>query len=263
MSLNETPSGERIHIGFFGLRNAGKSSLVNAVTGQELSLVSDIAGTTTDPVQKAMELLPLGPVVIIDTPGTDDTGALGELRVKRAKDVLQKTDIAVLVTEAGRGLLPAERELEALIGERGIPCIIAENKTDLLAADRSGSADSADENTVRVSALTGEGVHELKEMLADLARAWAADRKVLIRDLLSPADLTVLVIPIDALHQTSSSYYVYTSFDEETGEYGGMSYWMDLHYCLTYNKHAGLRLIRRQHLRRLCYRRYGCQSCRL
>ena len=197
MGLNDTPAAERVHIGFFGMRNAGKSSLVNAVTGQELSLVSDIAGTTTDPVQKAMELLPLGPVVIIDTPGTDDTGALGELRVKRAKDVLQKTDIAVLVTEAGRGLLPAERELEALIAERGIPCIIAENKSDLLTAGRSGSADSTGENTVRVSALTGEGIHDLKEMLADLARAWAADRKVLIRDLLSPADLTVLVIPID------------------------------------------------------------------
>ena len=194
MSINDTPSGERIHIGFFGLRNAGKSSLVNAVTAQDLSLVSEIAGTTTDPVSKAMELLPLGPVVIIDTPGTDDTGMLGEMRVKRAKDVLKKTDIAVFVTEAGRSLYPAEEELLMLISEKGIPCIIAYNKSDLCTGDREPSPVA---NSVFVSAKNGEGVHELKEMLGELARKWEASRKVLVSDLLSPGDTAVLVIPID------------------------------------------------------------------
>lgn len=132
MGLNDRVSAERIHIGFFGLRNAGKSSVVNAVTGQKISLVSDIKGTTTDPVQKAMELLPLGPVVIIDTPGIDDEGALGEMRVKRAKQVLGKTDIAVLVTDSSRELQPAEKELFELFKARNIPYIIAFNKCDLL-----------------------------------------------------------------------------------------------------------------------------------
>lgn len=194
MSLNDTPSGERVHIGFFGLRNAGKSSLVNAVTGQRLSLVSDVAGTTTDPVQKAMELLPIGPVVIIDTPGTDDTGTLGEMRVKRAGEVLKKTDIAVLVTEAGRELNTAETELLDLIKSRNIPFVIAYNKADLCEREQlKAPADGG----IYVSALTGENIYELKEMLASFAKKWEEGRRVLVSDLLSPGDTVVLVIPID------------------------------------------------------------------
>ena len=133
MSLNETPSGERTHIGFFGARNAGKSSLVNAVTGQELAVVSDVKGTTTDPVRKAMELLPLGPVVIIDTPGFDDEGALGLERVKKTREILRTCDIAVLVVDAGTGMKETDRELESLIRERNIPFLVVWNKTDLAA----------------------------------------------------------------------------------------------------------------------------------
>ena len=133
MSLNETVSAERPHIAFFGMRNAGKSSLVNAVTGQALAVVSPVKGTTTDPVRKAMELLPLGPVVIIDTPGLDDEGELGALRVQKAKEILAKTDIAVLVVDAKTGLSPQDRELLFLFQERRLPHIIAYNKADLLA----------------------------------------------------------------------------------------------------------------------------------
>ncbi|MBQ2616794.1 MAG: 50S ribosome-binding GTPase, partial [Synergistaceae bacterium] len=133
-SLNDTPSGERVHIAFFGLRNAGKSSLVNAVTGQELAVVSDVKGTTTDPVSKAMELLPLGPVVIIDTPGIDDTGALGEKRVRRAMNVLAKCDVAVLVHDASQEFSQAENELLKLFDERKLPYIVAHNKADLLSS---------------------------------------------------------------------------------------------------------------------------------
>ncbi|MDE6318958.1 MAG: 50S ribosome-binding GTPase, partial [Lachnospiraceae bacterium] len=130
MGMNTTPAGERVHIGFFGKRNAGKSSLLNAVTGQELAVVSPVEGTTTDPVYKAMELLPLGPVMLIDTPGFDDEGQLGELRVKKTVQVLEKTDIAVLVAEAGRGLVPCDEELITLFREREIPYIIVFNKSD-------------------------------------------------------------------------------------------------------------------------------------
>lgn len=132
MGMNNTPSGERIHIGFFGRRNAGKSSLVNAVTGQELAVVSEQKGTTTDPVYKAMELLPLGPVMIIDTPGFDDEGSLGELRVKKTKQVLNKTDVAVLVVDAAEGIRPCDEELIALFGQKKIPYIVAVNKADLV-----------------------------------------------------------------------------------------------------------------------------------
>ena len=130
MGLNDTPSGERIHIGFFGRRNAGKSSLVNAVTGQELSVVSDVKGTTTDPVYKAMELLPLGPVEIIDTPGFDDTGTLGELRVRKTRQILAKTDIAVLVIDASENICQCDRELINLFEEKNIPYIKVFNKSD-------------------------------------------------------------------------------------------------------------------------------------
>ena len=131
MSLNATPSGERVHIGFFGRRNAGKSSLVNAFTNQQLSVVSDVKGTTTDPVSKAMELLPLGPVMIIDTPGFDDEGALGEERVRRAKQVLNRVDIAVLVVDGSVGKTPADEELLGIFRQKNIPYVIAYNKSDL------------------------------------------------------------------------------------------------------------------------------------
>ncbi len=191
MSLNQTPSAERIHIGFFGLRNAGKSSLVNAVTGQELSVVSDVKGTTTDPVRKAMELLPLGPVTIIDTPGLDDEGDLGALRVQKAREVLATVHVAVLVVDATRGVTNLDRELLWLLDERKIPTVIAYNKSDLTAAP---AAD--DPRAVTVSATTGEGVHELKEKLAALAAGQGNARR-LVSDLLSPDDVVVLVIPID------------------------------------------------------------------
>ena len=192
MSLNSQPSAERIHIGFFGLRNAGKSSVVNAVTGQKLSLVSEVLGTTTDPVQKAMEILPLGPVVIIDTPGIDDEGELGEMRVRRARQTLSKTDVAVLVVDALKGLQPADRELIALFEARRIPYLIAWNKADLLR-----EVPSPGERELYVSAATGANIYELKEAIGRLARQPEADKK-LVGDLIAPNDLIVLVTPIDA-----------------------------------------------------------------
>ncbi len=191
MSLNSTPSAERIHIGFFGLRNAGKSSLVNAVTGQSLSVVSDVKGTTTDPVKKAMELLPLGPVVIIDTPGIDDEGELGELRIKKAMESLSRTDIAVLVTDSAKELTGTEKALLERFKEKNIHYIIANNKSDLLSAvPQSG------ENEIYVSALSGENINELKELIARLAEKNKKERP-LVRDLLKAGDKVVLVIPID------------------------------------------------------------------
>ena len=186
MSMNQTPAAERVHIGFYGLRNAGKSSLVNAVTGQPLSLVSEVKGTTTDPVKKTMELLPLGPVVIIDTPGIDDEGALGEQRVARAKEMLHRTDIAVLVVDATKGLTPYDQDLLALFQEKKIPCITAYNKADLL---RELPAEG-----LYVSAETGLGIEALKEKLAALA---PKEEKKLLADLVSAGDTVVLVIPID------------------------------------------------------------------
>ena len=192
MSLNSQPSAERIHIGFFGLRNAGKSSVVNAVTGQKLSLVSEVLGTTTDPVQKAMEILPLGPVVVIDTPGVDDEGELGEMRVRRARQTLSKTDVAVLVVDALKGLQPADRELIGLFEARKIPYLIAWNKADLL-----GEVPAPGERELYVSAATGANIYELKEAIGRLARQPEADKK-LVGDLIAPNDLIVLVTPIDA-----------------------------------------------------------------
>lgn len=190
MSLNNTPSGERIHIGFFGRRNAGKSSLVNAVTGQELSVVSDVKGTTTDPVYKAMELLPLGAVEIIDTPGYDDEGMLGELRVKKTRQILAKTDIAVLVVDISAGMGECENELVQLFKEREIPCIIAYNKADL--SDREINSD----NEITVSARNKKNIHELKEKIAALAEKCGNERRI-IGDLLNAGDMVVLVTPID------------------------------------------------------------------
>ncbi len=188
MSLNT----ERLHIGFFGMRNAGKSSLVNAVTGQALSVVSDVRGTTTDPVRKAMELLPLGPVVIIDTPGIDDEGDLGKLRVQKALSVLNRTDIAVLVTDATRGLLPQELELVRSFKERNIHCITAFNKSDML-----DSLPPADKNSIYVSALENINIYELKEMIASLAEKQKKDKRI-IAELIDPGDVIVLVVPVDS-----------------------------------------------------------------
>lgn len=195
MGLNDKVSAERVHIGFFGLRNAGKSSVVNAVTGQSLSLVSETKGTTTDPVQKAMELLPIGPVVIIDTPGIDDVGTLGEMRVKRALQVLDKTDIAILVVDAEKGLQQADQELLKLFEEKKIPHITVYNKSDLLSAPLS-----LKEDEICVSAKDGVQIYELKERIGALAKAASteADEKRIVSDLIQPEDVVVLVVPIDS-----------------------------------------------------------------
>lgn len=191
MGMNDTPSGERIHIGFFGCRNAGKSSVVNAVTGQSLAIVSDTKGTTTDPVYKAMELLPLGPVMIIDTPGFDDTGSLGELRVHKTKQVLNKTDIAVVVVDATLGLSDADRDVLSIIKAKDIPYIIVYNKSDLLSTVSPAEADA-----MYVSATAGTHIKELKERLAAIVPHEEGTSKI-VGDLIHPADFVVLVVPID------------------------------------------------------------------
>ena len=239
MGLNSTPSANRVHIGFFGRRNAGKSSVVNAVTGQELAVVSDTKGTTTDPVYKSMELLPIGPVVIIDTPGFDDEGALGELRVRKTKQVLNKTDIAVLVVDATEGKKQCDEDLIHIFKEKEIPYIVVNNKADLLpdgpvkksevclrgteAGETKGNtsdqetlkqakenasaqrtSEQAEKNTViasgqeqYVSALTGDGIYELKECIGKLTPSEDMTLKI-VGDLLNPGDFVVLVVPIDS-----------------------------------------------------------------
>ncbi len=191
MSLQNTPSSERLHIGFFGLRNAGKSSVVNAVTNQDLSLVSDVLGTTTDPVKKAMELLPLGPVVIIDTPGLDDEGHLGKMRVERAKEVLSTTDIAVLVIDSQKGKSELDNELIATFKERKIPFIIAYNKADLV-----NEKETLQANEIYVSAKTSDNINKLKELIAKLSKN-TKEEKPIVADLINENDIVVLVIPID------------------------------------------------------------------
>lgn len=191
MSLNNTVSAERVHIGFFGLRNAGKSSVVNAVTGQNLSLVSDVKGTTTDPVKKAMELLPLGPVVIIDTPGIDDEGTLGEMRVKRAVQTLNYTDIAVLVVDASKGMQELDKMLVSRFESKKIPYIVAYNKSDVI-----DSIPTAAENEIYISALENINIVELKNKIGTLAKGWENGKKI-VADLIDKNDLVVLVIPID------------------------------------------------------------------
>ena len=227
MGLNETPSGERVRIGFFGVRNAGKSSLVNAVCGQQVALVSDVAGTTTDPVRKAMELLPLGPVDIVDTPGIDDVGELGARRVERTRETLRSCDVAVLVTDATRALVAAERALIFLFEELGLPFVVVRNKADLLSGEEAASgsdgviggaasgaaaaptpqvvaapdAATAPVSPVRAevlaSARTGAGVNKLKEVLAHVGGSATHERRV-VADLLSSGDKVVLVVPIDS-----------------------------------------------------------------
>ena len=191
MGLNDTPSGERVHIGFFGRRNAGKSSVVNAVTGQELAVVSDTKGTTTDPVKKAMELLPIGPVMIIDTPGFDDVGALGEQRVKKTKQILNRTDVAVLVIDAVEGMQQCDRELQNIFEEKQIPYLLVYNKMDLLE-----QIPEEKQREIYVSALKKERIEELKERIAAIGKV--SDGKLqLVGDLIHPSDLVLLVIPID------------------------------------------------------------------
>lgn len=230
MGLNETPSANRVHIGFFGKRNSGKSSIVNAVTGQDLAVVSDVKGTTTDPVYKSMELLPLGPVMIIDTPGIDDEGALGELRVRKTRQVLNKTDIAVLVIDSACGKSKEDEELIALFEEKKINYIIAYNKADLVGqiqntglpeeeqnkavlpeletnkanlpehkASKSNLPEqkgAESQNVIYVSAKTGYNIEKLKEKIAALAVTEEPKVKI-VGDLISPSDFVVLVTPID------------------------------------------------------------------
>jgi [FeFe] hydrogenase H-cluster maturation GTPase HydF len=198
MGLNDTPGSERKHIAFFGCRNAGKSSLLNAVTGQKFAIVSNVPGTTTDPVYKSMELLPAGPVVVIDTPGLDDVGELGELRIEKAKGVLRKTDLAVLVIDTEKGFAPEDAEILSLIEERKVPVIKVYNKSDIASTKDIPKKDDDSElsATLSVSAVTGEGIFELKETIAKLLND-TKDDKVLVGDLIEPNDLVILVVPID------------------------------------------------------------------
>lgn len=192
MSLNRTASADRVHIGFFGLRNAGKSSLVNAVTGQNLALVSDVKGTTTDPVKKAMELLPLGPVVIIDTPGIDDEGELGSMRVRRARQVLNYADIAVLVIDAQKGMSKSDSELVTLFESKNLPYVIAFNKSDLLE-----KIPAETEKEIYVSAQSGLNINRLKEKIAALSGGNENEKKI-VSDIIKRGDTVVLVVPIDS-----------------------------------------------------------------
>ncbi len=203
MGMNQTPASERVHIGFFGMRNAGKSSVMNRVIGQELAVVSEVKGTTTDPVYKTMELLPLGPVMMMDTPGMDDPGELGSLRVKKSYQVLNKTDAAVLVLDGNMGMSADDRALYEWIGKKQIPCVLALNKKDTLDDARMARAEESlpkgcekGRDYLWVSAKTGEGIEALKERLAILAKT-EENGKRLVGDLLSAGDLVVLVVPID------------------------------------------------------------------
>lgn len=192
MGLNDTPSAERIHIGFFGCRNAGKSSVVNAITGQELAVVSDTLGTTTDPVMKAMEILPLGPVMIIDTPGFDDVGELGELRIRKTRSILNRTDIALLVLDATVGMKETDYQLIMLFKEKNIPYLILNNKSDLLQ-----EIPEAGEHEMYISAVTKTGIHECRERIGKIAPTNAMQGRI-VGDLVQPSDFVVLVVPIDS-----------------------------------------------------------------
>lgn len=189
MGLNETHSSDRVHIGFFGKRNAGKSSVVNAVTGQNLSVVSEVLGTTTDPVYKAMELLPVGPVMIIDTPGIDDVGELGEMRVEKTKQVLNKIDVAVLVVDSSLGLSDEDKELIKEFLERKISYIVVYNKSDLKTL-------TTNDNGILVSAKTGENINELKEKIAGLSKKDTKEKRI-VGDLINKGDFVLLITPID------------------------------------------------------------------
>lgn len=198
MSLNNTPSANRTHIGIFGRRNAGKSSIINAITGQNHAIVSDVLGTTTDPVPKAMELLPLGPVVMIDTPGLDDEGKLGTLRIQKAYQILNKTDIALLVIDASVGATKEDFAILNKIHEKKIPCVIVGNKIDLCPSQKSPVDTSVfSDPYIEVSSKEGQNIHELKELLAAQLPD-DADSKKIVGDLLAPMDLVILVVPIDS-----------------------------------------------------------------
>lgn len=197
MSLNNTPASERILIGIFGKRNAGKSSVINAITGQSIAIVSDVKGTTTDPVIKTMELLPLGPVVIIDTPGLDDIGALGELRIRKAYQMLNKTDLAVLVIDASIGITEEDKKILDRIKEKDIPYIVVWNKIDLLSRLSEKVQRIPTQNQIQISTKTGENILALKELIAKQAPHSKIVRP-LISDLLNPGDFVVLVVPIDS-----------------------------------------------------------------
>lgn len=197
-NMNQTPSANRTHIGIFGKRNAGKSSLINAITGQNYAIVSDVLGTTTDPVLKSMELLPLGPVVIIDTPGLDDEGELGALRIQKAYQILNKTDIAVLVIDASSGVTKEDSEILKRIHEKEIPCVIVVNKSDICPNCNLEDLPLPDsDSAILVSSKTGEHIHELKELLAQQA-SQDTIQKSIVADLLNPLDFVVLVVPIDS-----------------------------------------------------------------
>lgn len=206
MSMNDTPRSVRLHIGFFGCRNAGKSSLVNALTSQQMSVVSEVPGTTTDPVSKSMEILPAGPVVITDTPGFDDYGGLGEQRVKRTREILKRTDLALLVVDIKKGISASDEELISLFSQEKIPCILVWNKCDLdYGSDgtdppsfkaASEFSDQRVQSQIRVSAMTGENLVDLREMIGRSAKKQERELP-LVGDLIRPMDLVVLVIPID------------------------------------------------------------------
>lgn len=197
MGMNQTPASERVHVSFFGKRNAGKSSIINAVTGQDLAIVSSVMGTTTDPVYKTMELLPLGPVMVIDTPGIDDEGELGALRVRKSYQVLNKTDIAILVIDSTAGKGEEELELIHRFHKKGIPYLIVYNKIDLLSTEKiKDLAMSVRAGEVLVSASDGMNIQELKEKIASL-KPEDTHKYPLIQDLIEPLDLVILVVPID------------------------------------------------------------------
>jgi len=187
--MNQTPRGERLHIGIFGRRNAGKSSLLNAITGQDAAVVSPVKGTTTDPVYQAMELLPIGPVMLIDTPGIDDAGALGNLRIEKARGILRKTDLALLVVDARVGLSNDDMELVRAFDEAGVKHMIVYNKSDLAKREAPDG--------IAVSAETGEGIHTLKEKIAQMCAEQDAPQP-LVADLLRPGNMIILVVPVDA-----------------------------------------------------------------
>lgn len=197
MSLNNTPAAERVHIGIFGKRNAGKSSVINAITGQSIAIVSDVKGTTTDPVIKTMELLPLGPVVIIDTPGLDDIGALGELRIQKAYQMLNKTDLAVLVIDVSIGITEEDKKILDRIKEKDIPYIVVWNKIDLLSRLSEREQEIPAEKQIQISTKTGKNILALKELIAKQAPN-AKNEHPLVSDLLNPGDFVVLVVPIDS-----------------------------------------------------------------
>ena len=201
MGMNSTPMSERVHIGFFGRRNAGKSSVMNAVTGQDLAVVSDVKGTTTDPVYKSMELLPIGPVVMMDTPGIDDEGTLGELRVKKSYQTLNKTDAAVLVIDASQSVSTEDKKLLDRIRAKQIPFVVALNKKELVEEKDleriREELELEERRIVAVSAVKGDGIYELKERIASAVCQGEKDH-MLVRDFLKPSDLVILVVPVDS-----------------------------------------------------------------